>query len=100
MSQNSINILRSLQALKAVSAYKRIPEGYETYTFFGHNDMWNYVAVFDDRLCDECENYLEIGIFNGDKLRDVFQRLVIADENTIMLNVHPNCRCYLIRVIE
>ena len=81
-------------------AMKRIPDDLTGIPFFGKSDAWAYVAVLDDVLCDECENFQEIGIFNGNALRSVFPYMLILNEDTIQVSVHPNCRCFLFRLEE
>ena len=81
-------------------ATKRIPDDLADIPFFGREDTWAYVAVLDDALCDECENFQEIGVFYGDSLRSVFPYMLIINEDTIAVSVHPNCRCFLFRLEE
>jgi hypothetical protein len=81
-------------------AMKRIPDDLTGIPFFGKSDAWAYVAVMDDALCDECENFQEIGIFDGNALRSIFPYMLILDEDTIAVSVHPNCRCFLFRLEE
>jgi len=68
-----------------------------TVTFFGHGDWWIYHAVMDDRTCQLCQDYAEGDMVNGSFVRSAFPRLEIQDENTIKVNLHPNCRCWLER---
>lgn len=93
------NIVR---AVEAVEAYRRIPDKLKHLTFFSHDDWWIYHAVLDGRTCPQCEAYAK-GVeaqFSGEFLRSMFPYLEIVDEDTIMANVHPNCRCWLERAKE
>jgi len=95
--------LEAVQAVEAVrKAQKRIDrEQYpESTTFFSENDLWEYDAVADTVVCEECRYYEEIGTFNGDLLRTFFPYMEIVDSDEIEVNVHPNCRCVLKRVIN
>jgi hypothetical protein len=66
-------------------------------TFFSEYDLWYYLDISDDRSCMACT---ELGgiIFHGNELRQAFPNLEITDADTIHPNVHPNCRCLMIRV--
>jgi len=84
-------------------ALARIPLEYRgKISFFSVNDMWDFDAVLDTRVCESCEE-LEGSSWTGDFLRQPFPNLVILDENTIGGPddgdglVHPNCRCRLRR---
>ena len=48
-------------------------------------------------LCDLCEINNQMDL-TGDVLRGKFPYLEIADANTIYPNVHPNCRCVIMRI--
>jgi len=73
-------------------------------TFFSKHDIWKYIEISDDRLCPVCRGYAqagigdEIGEYRGNRIRGFFPYLEILDVNTIAVNVHPNCRCVLVRV--
>ena len=83
------------------------------YTFFSASDLWHYVGVSDDKLCDYCgiNDGMDLA---GDVLRGKFPDLEIVDANTIYPHVHrhlvrqgifgvwskDSCRCVLIRVHE
>ena len=81
-------------------AKRRKAPGWGRLTFFSRSDWWVYHAVADDVLCDTCARNFKDYMFNGLNLRDKFPYLIILDENTIIVNVHPNCRCYLTRLYE
>ena len=90
-------MLRAVQAVQAVMDKKWIPEEFQGITFFGHWDVWLYHAVLDDRTCDLCRHYAEREPILGNYIRAAFPYLEIIDENTINVNIHPNCRCWLER---
>jgi hypothetical protein len=93
--------IEAVQAVIAVEgAQRRKAPGFEPITFFGRNDWWVYHAEVDPKLCDKCAANLKHYLFNGAHLREKFPYLVIVDENTIIANVHPNCRCYLTRLYK
>lgn len=86
-----------IKVVKAVrEAKNRIPAKFNV-TFFSHEDWWIYHAVLDNRTCRICRDYAEGEILNGSYLRAAFPYLEIIDENTIKVNLHPNCRCWLER---
>lgn len=94
-----------IQIVKAVKAVRRIErpvawQPHKPVTFFSVHDVWLYVAVMDSKVCEQCRKYEDIGRFRGNHLRATFPYLEIVGTNTIMANVHPNCRCFLFRIIE
>lgn len=106
----SRQILEVIQAVEAVQkAQRRIEPEHrhrpgETATFFSEHDIWLYVAVMDAKVCEACRRNEDwndrYGGFRGTHLRAHFPFLEIIDVNTIAANVHPNCRCYLVRLLE
>jgi len=89
-----------VEAVLVVDALQRKPEEYGTQTFFGRYDFWIYLPVYDEKLCPKCETHARTLVFRGTELRRTFPYLEIVDENLIMANVHPNCRCELLRITE
>lgn len=90
-------------------AKRRIKPGHrhvpgETATFFSVHDVWLYQARSDTKVCPVCrENEIWSNLhggFRGDHLRAHFPWLEIQDVNTIKANVHPNCRCLLVRKLD
>jgi hypothetical protein len=71
---------------------------YRTQSFFGKYDFWRYVPVFDKKLCEECRGYWNTYYFKGTDIRSTFPYMKIKDEDTIDVEVHPHCRCFLYRV--
>ena len=86
-----------VEIVDLVEAKSRIPDEYRDFTFFGHGDFWVYHAVLDDRTCERCQDYAEGDLLNGSFIRGAFPYLEIQDEDTIQVNAHPNCRCWLER---
>jgi len=89
-----------IKAVEIVDSIQRKPEEYEIITFFSKEDVWEFNSVFDNHRCEACEAHEETGFFNGNVLRSAFPDLEIIDADLIRVNVHLNCRCYLIRVTE
>lgn len=83
----------------ALEAQKRIPGPLRGYGFFGENDWWLFIAVMDNHTCMQCQDYADRGIFNGVDLRRLFPYLEVESENRVWANVHPNCRCFLVRMV-
>jgi len=90
-------MVQAVQAVKAVDALKRKPEEYRYQTFFSELDLWQFIAITDDRTCPACMNY-DTRFYKGTELRTEFEFLLIIDEDTIFAKVHPNCRCELRRI--
>lgn len=88
-----------IHVVQVIDAVKRKPEEYKRQSFFGFYDLWHYIPVFDERLCHICEGYARRKVFRGTELRKSFAHLMIVDEDLIFASVHPNCRCYLFRII-
>jgi hypothetical protein len=86
-----------ISAVRVVEAVTRIPMAYDV-TFFSKEDRWQYEAVMDDRTCPACNEMDYAGTFTGNHLRRSFPYLEITDADRIKANVHPNCRCYLVRM--
>jgi hypothetical protein len=86
-----------VDAIDVLEAFKRIPEEFRGFTFFGVDDRWLYLKSGNPNLCENCLGY-DGEVFYGDSLRVEFPYLRIIDENTINPNVHPHCECLLIRV--
>jgi len=67
-------------------------------------DIWLFQEVVDERTCELCRRHAEHEDYHedyhGDRLRGLFPYLEIMDYGTIRANVHPNCRCYLVRLLE
>jgi hypothetical protein len=85
------------RARRQVEALKRIPTDTPArITFFSVNDEWVFTAVFDNVVCPDCLGF-ENQTFTGNTLRAKFPHLEIVDLETIIPNVHPNCRCRLER---
>jgi hypothetical protein len=89
-----------ISVVKAVDAVKRKPTEYKRQSFFGKLDLWAYVAVYDEKLCEKCWAFAKQQVFRGSELRGKFPYLEIHDNDLIYVNVHPHCRCYLLRIIS
>lgn len=91
-----------MEAVKRIKPEHRHEPG-PTATFFSELDVWLYVEVMDAKVCLVCRRNARwsdmYGGFKGDHLRANFPYLEIVDVNTIKANVHPNCRCFLLRKI-
>jgi len=83
-----------------VDSLRRKLEEYKRQTFFSEYDLWQYVPVYDEKLCPKCEAYALIGVFKGTELRSKFEFLTISDEDHIYAKVHPHCRCELFRILS
>jgi len=95
-------MLRAIQVVQIVDALQRKPEEYKVLSFFGEYDLWLYVPVYDERLCEKCEAHARTQVFRGTELRrpENFPYLEIKDEDLIYAKVHPHCRCELYRVVS
>jgi hypothetical protein len=94
-----LNAVVAVKSVVAVDALKRIPPEYRQ-SFFGAYDLWLYVPVYDERLCEKCEAHAKTQVFRGTELRSTFPYLGFADEDKLLANVHPHCRCELYRIIS
>src|SRR5512138_435446 len=82
-------------AVVAVEAKKRINID-TAQTFYSENDRWHFIALVDDRTCSRCMDK-DGQEFSGSYLRSYMPYHVIDSEDTIQANLHPNCRCLLLR---
>lgn len=85
--------------LAVIEARKRVPDDLQGQSFFGEMDLWMFIAIADDRICMRCD-VLNFTVWKGTELRSMFDWLTILDGDTIMPNVHQNCRCELVRITE
>ena len=103
-SARCVSAVRSTRAVIALGALKRIPEPREMYglTYFSMKDIWLFeTSPSEDPMpCELCRRHEDHGEYHGHHLRLNFPYLEILDVGTIQANVHPNCRCYLIRLTE
>lgn len=91
-------MLRAAMATRAVIDASWIPEELRGNRFFSVEDIWTYVSEWGDTTCEACKEFaLGVPFFPGNQLRSSFPWLEIEDENTIAANVHPNCKCKLLR---
>ena len=99
--QRCVSAVKNVKAVIALGALKHIPEPRELYglTYFSIHDIWLYQEVSDHKTCELCRRYAEHEDYHGNRLRMLFPYLEILDEYTIAANVHPNCRCVLVRYI-
>jgi hypothetical protein len=75
----------------------RIPDEFRGSSFFGKFDLYQYIAITDDRTCNTCMTYDRM-ITPGNYLRAYFPNMDIINDDQILPQIHPNCRCTLLRV--
>lgn len=98
MQSNIQQIIKMAKIVQAVIDRSWIPEAYQGNRYFSQADLWIYIPHYDVKLCEECGQFaLGVPFISGRQLRSSFPDMEIVDENTINANVHPNCRCQLIR---
>lgn len=91
-----IQITRAVQAVIDASWIPQSLRGKAT--FFGQEDLWIFIPHWDVKLCEECAEFAAgVPFIPGRQLRGTFPYLEIQDADTIAANVHPNCRCELVR---
>jgi len=89
-----------MKAVRIVEAVRRIEQPQRAgVTYFSVHNVWLFQAVMDTKVCTLCRHYETANEWNGNALRSEFPYLEIVDEGTVKANVHPNCRCYLVRKI-
>jgi hypothetical protein len=106
MNQNQkmkMKLIAVTQAVQAVIDKSWIPEDLRGNRYFSVEDLWVFIPDWTPTKtqagpCEECGMFaLGIPFIPGNQLRSSFPYLEIEDENTIAANVHPNCRCKLLR---
>src|SRR5665647_3664719 len=69
-------------------------------TFFTSYDYWEVHLVNNERgPCGKCQYYIGVGVLTGEWLQGMFPWLKIVDDDEIKCNIHPNCQCFLKRVL-
>ena len=69
-------------------------------TFFTSYDYWAlHLVNAKTGPCGKCQYYSGVGVLTGDLLQGMFPYLKVVDDNTIKCDIHPNCKCYLTRVL-
>ena len=63
------------------------------------NGLWQF-ETHNPNSCQRCLYYEGKGTFTSDTLDTVFPDLTTIDEDTIKVNLHPNCDCMLHRSKE
>jgi len=92
------HLIPMIQAVHALDAFKRKPEEFKQYSFFGKYDLWSYTGIYDLKLCERCLAHVLKTYFMGEELRIAFPYLKIVGANKILPKEHPHCRCELTRV--
>ena len=80
-------------------AKQRIPPEFKRNSFFSAFDLYQYIAITDDRTCQLCMQFDKM-IISGDFIRAYYPELIIISPNQMLPQVHPNCRCTLLRVTD
>jgi hypothetical protein len=80
-------------------AKQRIPPEFRGNSFFSAFDLYQYIAITDDRTCKLCMQFDKM-IISGDFIRAYYPYLEIITPNQMLPQVHPNCRCTLLRVTD
>jgi hypothetical protein len=95
-TQQLIQVTRAVQAVIDASW---IPEALRgKAVFFSTNVIWQFIPSWDAKQCPVCGEFaLGIPYLSGSQIRRIFPYLTIENEDTINANVHPNCRCQLLR---
>jgi hypothetical protein len=62
--------------------------------------VWRFVLVSDDKLCESCLQFQgdEYELEDPDDLLGMFEYGEFLDLETFAPNVHPNCRCLIVKV--
>lgn len=82
-----------------VEAKQRIPAAMKGHSFFSSFDLYQYIAITDDRTCKNCLIFDKM-IVGGDMIRAYYPYLEIISPNQLLPHVHPNCRCTILRVTD
>ena len=86
-----------VQAVRAVQAVQRVKSvQLAEVSYFTEFDFWNY-HVQGSNICERCEDHNRVHIYQGNELLALFPDLEVIGPNEIMVNAHPNCKCYLTR---
>jgi hypothetical protein len=84
---------------QVAEAKQRIPSDLKGHSFFSNFDLYQYIAITDDRTCKLCMEFDRM-IIQGSFIRSYYPYLEIIGENQLLPHVHPNCRCTMLRVTD
>jgi uncharacterized protein with gpF-like domain len=61
--------------------------------------VWRFIPVLDDRTCESCIEYEDdvYELEDPDDLLGMFRYGEFTDDDTFAPNVHPNCRCMIVK---
>ena len=90
-----LNLIHVVEAAKQ----RLDPRRRKSLTYFSVHDVWLFQARSDTKVCPVCDQHDATEEFRGNHLRAQFPYLEVVDLFTIKVNVHPNCRCFLSRLI-
>ena len=62
-----LHLISIVDAVEVLEAFKRIPDEFRDYTFFGSDDRWLYIKSGNPKLCENCLGY-DGEVFYGDSL--------------------------------
>ncbi|MEM3617886.1 MAG: phage minor head protein [Candidatus Bathyarchaeia archaeon] len=63
------------------------------------SSLWQYVAVVDERTCEQCLSNDGM-IYSWEEVQQLFPNISPAGPDAYNVNMHPNCRCQLVKVAE
>lgn len=79
------------------TAGKGLNELFETViTERSEGGFWTF-ETDNPNSCNRCSYYEGVSVFRGDSLKTLFPDHTMIDEDTIRVNLHPNCECKLRR---
>jgi hypothetical protein len=102
---NPTQLLQIVNAVEQYEAKQRIPPEHKGTSFFSAFDLWQYIAITDDRTCKYCMDY-DRNILFGTDLRLNFPDLEIINDDQILPRLHmtlwgaDTCRCTILRVTD
>jgi hypothetical protein len=73
-----LQLISTVDAVEVLEAFKRIPDQFRGFTFFGADDRWLYIKSGNPNLCENCLDY-EGEVFYGDSIGFEFPYLRIID---------------------
>ena len=66
-----LQLISIVDAVEVLEAFKRIPDEFRGFTFFGSDDRWLYIKSGNPKLCENCLGY-DGEVFYGDSLAPSF----------------------------
>lgn len=63
------------------------------------SSLWQFVAIVDERTCEQCLSHDGM-VYSWEEIQQFFPNISSASPDVYNVNMHPNCRCQLVKIAE